>query len=64
LSLRSVDIHLKWNSHEESSDWQELLPEFESQPLQVDLLNEGTNSSRAVAERVLGPTGAYDMYSL
>jgi hypothetical protein len=61
LSLRSVDIHLKWNSREESSDWQELLPEFESQPLQVDLLNEGTNSSRAVTERVLVPTGVYDM---
>lgn len=27
----------------------------------MDLLNEGTNSSRAVAERVLVPTGAYDM---
>ena len=61
LSLRSVDIHLKSNSREKSSDWQELLPEFESQPLQVDLLNEDTNSPHALAEGVLVPTGVYDM---
>src|SRR5689334_12934971 len=56
-SLRSVDTHLKSPSLKKSSGWQELLPEFESQLLEADLLNEATNSSCAVAEEVLVPTG-------
>ena len=62
LSLRGIDIHLKANAEDESSDWQELRPQFEMQPLQVDLLNESTNGRPAgtIAEGVLIP-GTYDL---
>jgi hypothetical protein len=63
LSLRGIDIHLKSNAGDESSDWQELFPQLEKQPLQVDLLNESTDSLPAdfLAARVLIPAGTYDL---
>jgi len=63
LSLRGIDIHLRANAGDESADWQELFPQLERQPLQVDLLNENTNSSPSdsLEERVLIPTGTYDL---
>jgi hypothetical protein len=63
LSLRGIDIHLSSNAGDELSHWQELLPQLETRPLQIDLLNESANGSPAdsLAERVLIPAGTYDL---
>lgn len=66
LSLKGIDIHPKANAWDESSDWQELFPQLEKQPLQVDLLNESANSPRAksITEKLLIPAGTYDLVRL
>jgi hypothetical protein len=61
LNLKGIDIHSRANSVHESSDWQELFPRLENQPLQVDLPTEGKNLPRYVTDRVLVPTGTYDL---
>jgi Domain of unknown function (DUF4382) len=66
LSLKGIDVHSSANARDESSAWQELLPQLETQPIQVHLLNEGTNSlgTDTLAERVLIPAGTYDLLRL
>jgi len=66
LSLRGIDIHSKANAEGDSSEWQELLPQPERQPLQIDLQNESIKGSLAdsLAQRVLIPAGLYDFVRL
>jgi len=65
-SLKGVDIRLGANARDETPDWRELFPQLEKQPLQVDLVNEGTDSLPAdfLAARVLIPAGSYDLMRL
>jgi hypothetical protein len=66
LSLKGIDVRSSANSRDESSAWQELLPQLDAQPIQIHLLNEGTNSLRtdSLAERVQIPAGTYDLLRL
>jgi hypothetical protein len=66
LSLKGIDVRSSANARDESSAWQELLPQLETQPIQIHLLNGGTNSLRtdSLAERVLIPAGTYDLLRL
>jgi len=63
LSLRGIDIRSRANAGGDSSEWQELLPQLERQPLQIDLPNESMNGRPAdsFAERVPIPAGLYDV---
>lgn len=64
LSLKGIDV--RSNARDESSAWHELLPQLETQPIQIHLLSEGTNSLRtdSLEERVLIPAGTYDLLRL
>jgi hypothetical protein len=66
LSLRGIDIHSKSKAGDESSDWQELLPQLKKQPRQIDLLNGSTNSRPVdpIIESALLPAGTYDLVRL
>jgi Domain of unknown function (DUF4382) len=66
LSLKGIDVRSSANATDESSAWQELLPQLETQPIQIHLLDEGTNSLRtdSLTERVLVPAGTYDLLRL
>jgi hypothetical protein len=64
LRLRGMDIHSSPNLVTNSADWQELFPELEKQPHQVDLLNEAPKTLSAELSkgaRVLIPIGTYDL---
>lgn len=66
LSLKGIDVRSSANAEDESSAWQNLLPQLETQPIQVHLLIEGANSLRtdSLAERALIPAGTYDLVRL
>ena len=61
VSIRGIDVHGSATAGNDSPDWQELAPQFATQPLQVDLVGGAAN--RGTRERLGGivavPVGLY-----
>ncbi|HKW33344.1 MAG TPA: DUF4382 domain-containing protein [Candidatus Acidoferrum sp.] len=65
LNLRGIDIHSSANAEGESSGWQELLPELEKRPRQIELLNEKVRAiSSESKEELRVSAGSYDLVRL
>jgi hypothetical protein len=66
VTLRGVGLHPKADAGEESLDWQEIFPELEKHPRQIDLMKATTNGP--AVESVVGaaavPAGIYDQLRL
>jgi Domain of unknown function (DUF4382) len=66
VTLKGIQLHLKTNLGEEPRDWEEIFPQLEKHPRQVDLMKTSVNglARESAGEPSTIPAGTYDQVRL